>query len=347
MSVAVDSDAEDDAVSEIAEAAGVSPAPAKPSMSAPRRMLLFGLVVVVALAVLLCCWGFRVQRARHAQDQRGHFLQAARQCALNLTTIDWRNAEADVRRILDGATGEFYNDFAQRSQPFVEVLRHAKASTVGTITEALAMAPAEDENVPEEYADWEDAEDYDDYDDYEAADQEAARSASWRRRLRVRLPRLSTIAMAAAVVIICGFTGLSGYIVWQHHEATERQQRAAAFAAGAKQGVINMTSLDFNKAKEDVARVIDSSTGEFRDDFQQRAADFTKVVEQSKVVTEGTVNATAVESMNEHSAVVLVAATSRVTNSAGAKDEPRAWRLKVTVTEEGGQYKMSKVEFVP
>ncbi len=136
MSVAVDSDAEDDAVSEIAEAAGVSPAPAKPSMSAPRRMLLFGLVVVVALAVLLCCWGFRVQRARHAQDQRGHFLQAARQCALNLTTIDWRNAEADVRRILDGATGEFYNDFAQRSQPFVEVLRHAKASTVGTITEA-------------------------------------------------------------------------------------------------------------------------------------------------------------------------------------------------------------------
>lgn len=130
MSVAVDSDAEDDAVSEIAEAAGVSPAPAKPSMSAPRRMLLFGLVVVVALAVLLCCWGFRVQRARHAQDQRGHFLQAARQCALNLTTIDWRNAEADVRRILDGATGEFYNDFAQRSQPFVEVLRHAKASTV-------------------------------------------------------------------------------------------------------------------------------------------------------------------------------------------------------------------------
>lgn len=205
----------------------------------------------------------------------------------------------------------------------------ARARAARLKREALAMAPAEDENVPEEYADWEDAEDYDDYDDYEAADQEAARSASWRRRLRVRLPRLSTIAMAAAVVIICGFTGLSGYIVWQHHEATERQQRAAAFAAGAKQGVINMTSLDFNKAKEDVARVIDSSTGEFRDDFQQRAADFTKVVEQSKVVTEGTVNATAVESMNEHSAVVLVAATSRVTNSAGAKDEPRADRKSV------------------
>ena len=108
-----------------------------------------------------------------------------------------------------------------------------------------------------------------------------------------------------------------------------------------------MTSLDFKKAKDDVQRVIDSSTGEFRDDFQQRSADFTKVVEQSKVVTEGTVNAAAVESMDGHSAQVLVSATSRVTNSAGAKDEPRSWRLRVTVTEEDGQYKMSKVEFVP
>lgn len=83
----------------------------------------------------------------------------------------------------------------------------ARARAARLKREALAMAPAEDENVPEEYADWEDAEDYDDYDDYEAADQEAARSASWRRRLRVRLPRLSTIAMAAAVVIICGSPG--------------------------------------------------------------------------------------------------------------------------------------------
>lgn len=60
----------------------------------------------------------------------------ARQGALNLTTIDWRHADADVRRILDSATGEFYNDFSKRSQPFIEVLQQAKATTVGTVTEA-------------------------------------------------------------------------------------------------------------------------------------------------------------------------------------------------------------------
>jgi Mce-associated membrane protein len=41
-----------------------------------------------------------------------------------------------VRRILDGATGEFYDDFAKRSQPFIDVVKQARATTVGTITEA-------------------------------------------------------------------------------------------------------------------------------------------------------------------------------------------------------------------
>jgi Mce-associated membrane protein len=105
-------------------------------MSAERRATLFGLTVVVALAALAGWWGFRLHQSQQVQAQRSQYLQVARQGALNLTTIDWQHADADVRRILDGATGEFYNDFAKRSQPFIEVLQQAKATTVGTITEA-------------------------------------------------------------------------------------------------------------------------------------------------------------------------------------------------------------------
>ena len=176
---------------------------------------------------------------------------------------------------------------------------------------------------------------------------EAVERESQVPRWRRRLPSLSVTAKAIAIILICTFAGVSGFMAWQDHEAGERAQRAANFVAGARQGIINMTSLDFNRAKEDVQRVLDSSTGQFRDDFQQRAKDFASVVEQSKVVTQGTVTAAAVESMDEHSASVLVSATSRITNAAGAKDEPRMWRLRVTVTEEGGQYKMSKVDFIP
>ena len=105
-------------------------------VSPVRRTTLFGLAVVVALGGLTGWLGFRAHQSQQAQAKRSQFLQVARQGALNLTTIDWQHADADVRRILDGATGEFYDDFAKRSQPFIDVLRQAKATTVGKITEA-------------------------------------------------------------------------------------------------------------------------------------------------------------------------------------------------------------------
>jgi Mce-associated membrane protein len=175
----------------------------------------------------------------------------------------------------------------------------------------------------------------------------AASTEPSRRRLRVpALSGLSKLLTAAAVLAICGLLSVSGWMLWHHHTVLEERQRSAEYVAAARQGVINLTSLDFNKAKEDVQRVLDSSTGEFRDDFQRRADDFASVVKDSKAVTQGSVAATAVESMGKDSAVVLVLANERVTNLAGAKDDPRAFRFRVSVVREGDQLKISKVEFV-
>ena len=112
-----------------------------------------------------------------------------------------------------------------------------------------------------------------------------------------------------------------------HRQQAADQQRRAEYSAAARQSVVTLMSLDFNKAKDDVQRIIDNSTGGFRDDFKKQADDFITVTQESKVITEVTVNATAVESMTDDTAVVLVSATSSVTNSAGAKQEPRSWRL--------------------
>jgi Mce-associated membrane protein len=152
MSVATDSDLrpDDDAVDLVDEIdeEGATPEPAaddadsepaarsRKRMSPQRWATLFSLTVIVALSVLVGWLGFRVHQSQKAEVQRSQFLQVARQGALNLTTIDWQHADADVRRILDGATGEFYDDFTKRSQPFIQVVKQAKASTVGTITEA-------------------------------------------------------------------------------------------------------------------------------------------------------------------------------------------------------------------
>lgn len=173
---------------------------------------------------------------------------------------------------------------------------------------------------------------------------ETAEPESGRRRLRA--PNLAQGLTIAAAVAICALLGVSGWMAWHHHSVVQERQRAGAYVAAARQGVINLTSLDFNKAKEDVQRVLDSATGAFKDDFQRRAEDFESVVKDSKAVTEGSVAATAVESMDNDSAVVLVLANERVTNIAGAKDQPRTFRFRVSVVHDGDQLKLSKVEFV-
>ncbi|AGP62382.1 hypothetical protein OEM_08460 [Mycobacterium intracellulare subsp. yongonense 05-1390] len=183
------------------------------------------------------------------------------------------------------------------------------------------------------------------------ASADTAQPARRRRRLsgRFRRPKWSTLAASLAVLVIIAALAGSGYMINEHRDAVQQRQHAAEFVAAARQGVVTLTSLDFNNAKQGVQRILENSTGSFKDDFVKMADDFTKVVEQSKVISQGSVQAAAVDldTMTKDSAVVLVASTSDVTNAAGAKQDPRNYRLIVTVARDGRQLKMSKVEFVP
>jgi Mce-associated membrane protein len=106
------------------------------SASHVRLAAIVGLAIVVALAATVGWLGFRAYQSHQAATQRQLFLQVGRQCALNLTTIDWQHAEADVQRVLDSATGQFYDQFSKRKQPFIEVIKKAQSKSEGTITEA-------------------------------------------------------------------------------------------------------------------------------------------------------------------------------------------------------------------
>ena len=111
-------------------------ASAKPRMSHLRLAAIVGLVLVVALVGLTGWLGYRAYQSHQAGEQRNLFLQVGRQGALNLTTIDWQQADANVQRILDSATGTFYDDFQKRAGPFVEVVKQAQSKSVGSIAEA-------------------------------------------------------------------------------------------------------------------------------------------------------------------------------------------------------------------
>ncbi|MDG5484677.1 Mce protein [Mycolicibacterium gadium] len=103
----------------------------------PQRLaLVMGLLAAVTMAALASWLGYQARQTHQASEQRQLFVQVGRQGALNLTTIDWQHADADTKRILDSATGTFYDEFSQRSQPFIDVVNKMKSKSVGTITEA-------------------------------------------------------------------------------------------------------------------------------------------------------------------------------------------------------------------
>jgi Mce-associated membrane protein len=169
------------------------------------------------------------------------------------------------------------------------------------------------------------------------------------RRRRVKLPRISLKVVAAALVVVitAGLLAASAWMTFQHRQVVAEQQRSAEFAAAARQGVVTLMSLNFNSAADDVKRIIESTTGEFKKDFESQAADFTTAAQESKVITEANVNALAVKSMTQDTATVLVAVTTNVSNAASKEQQPRSWRLNVNVARDGGQIKLAKVEFVP
>lgn len=183
-------------------------------------------------------------------------------------------------------------------------------------------------------------------DDVDETDEESDEE-SGRRRFRLRRPRPKTIAAALVVFIASALLGASLGMVLLHREFAADQQHSAEFAAAARQGVVTLMSLNFNSAESDVKRILDNTTGDFKKDFESQASQFTQMAQESKVVTEATVNSAAVQSISTNTATVLVAVTTKVSNAASNQQEPRSWRLRVNVARDGDQIKLAKVEFVP
>jgi Mce-associated membrane protein len=103
------------------------------------RLGWLAVAAVTAIAVLggLTGWyTWQTVQSRRDDATRALFVETGKQSAINLTTIHWKQADADVKRILDGATGTFYDDFSTRAKPFIDVVKQAKSASVGTVSEA-------------------------------------------------------------------------------------------------------------------------------------------------------------------------------------------------------------------
>lgn len=98
--------------------------------------LVVGVLVVGALGALVAWLGQRELQLRRDDALHQMYLTAGKQVAVNLTTIDYRHVDDDIKRALDTSTGAYFDDFKQRSVAVVDSVKQQQSASVGTVTEA-------------------------------------------------------------------------------------------------------------------------------------------------------------------------------------------------------------------
>jgi Mce-associated membrane protein len=162
-------------------------------------------------------------------------------------------------------------------------------------------------------------------------------------RQRISAVGAAIVFGTAALVAMGSLAGWLGYRSYQAHQvSTERAQLLGA----ARQGAIDLTTIDYATVDADIKRILDSSTGTFHDDFQKRSGPFVEAVKAAQSKSVGTITEAAVQSQNGDQADVLVTVSMKMTSTAGPETPPQAWRMRINVQKSGDVARMTDVQFV-
>src|SRR5712672_888016 len=152
--------------------------------------------------------------------------------------------------------------------------------------------------------------------------------------------------IAVGVAIIVALLGLGGWLGFRVHQDNQVQAQRNLYVQVARQTAINLTTIDYTEVDADIKRVLDSATGAFHDEFQIRSQPFVEVVKKVQSKSEGTISEAGLLSYTKDQAQVLVAVAVKTSMAAAPADqEPRRWRMRLTVDKTGDSAKVSNVEF--
>jgi Mce-associated membrane protein len=102
------------------------------------------LVLIAVLVAASVVFGLRVRAAEQREQDRDAALQAARQQALNLTSVDGTDLERDLDLVLAGASGQFRTEFAAQAERLTQVLTENEVRAEGRVLDAGLVRADED-----------------------------------------------------------------------------------------------------------------------------------------------------------------------------------------------------------
>lgn len=163
----------------------------------------------------------------------------------------------------------------------------------------------------------------------------------------VLLGLLAALLAIACVAVLIWPTAVPG-----KSRAERADDRAVAVQAAATHVMKAFLDVDYRDMDPRVKKVLDLSTGTFKNQYQTASADLTTQVKAAQTVATGAVLRVGIGDIDEDKATVYVAADTQVSNTSIEKEKAagkdvdgrRYYRFQLTLTKVGDRWLLSDLQ---
>ncbi|RZL79521.1 MAG: hypothetical protein EOP32_19220 [Rhodococcus sp. (in: high G+C Gram-positive bacteria)] len=157
--------------------------------------------------------------------------------------------------------------------------------------------------------------------------------------------RALVVTASAMAVLILACVAISAILIQRHSSAVADREREAAIIESVREDVTALIAPTFQDAHGSAQKILDGATGDWASQFEPNMDAFAQALTEAQVQSSADISEIGIERHNDDGTTdVLVAATSKVTNSSAQQESTRAWRLRVNVALVDGEYKLAKVD---
>lgn len=129
--------------------------------------------------------------------------------------------------------------------------------------------------------------------------------------------------------------------------AEARAEQYADVTRAARAETLAFLAVDHREMDKLTKRVLDGATGEFKKQYNTSLKSLMDAAISQESISTGKVEETGLGDVDDDSASVFVAASSKVQNKGTkGKIEDRSWRMKLTMAKVGDRWLVSQLEFV-
>jgi Mce-associated membrane protein len=153
------------------------------------------------------------------------------------------------------------------------------------------------------------------------------------------------VAWALSVLLVVALSAATLSVVALHRQSETKAEREGAMKA-ARQLALDFTTYDYRTWDADSQRVLNDSTGQFKDEFQAGVNAVKTKVQTTKATSKGDVKEAAVVSNDKDSAQVLVIVNAVVTNTASTDGVERRYRIKLDLVREKDRWLTADLQVV-